>query len=237
MTDQTLILLADTAFHPALLQPLEATSSPESPELKAVSDRASLECAVSESPGTVRLIAFCTEVIVPSSVLECCDAGAYNFHPGPPEYPGIFPSCFAIYDGATSFGTTAHCMTAVVDGGGIVAVTRFDMPAGVDRLQLDSLSFEAVMTQFKGMVPRLIDLSTELTPQGEEWSGPARTRKHFEQLCHLPDGVSEEEFERRYRAVGEGPNHALTLEIYGHRFRLDNMRGDDSVVRGGQTTE
>lgn len=237
MAAQTLILLADTAFQPALLQSLTAQALPNQLGLKAVSDRAALNQAVGESPETVRLVAFCTEVIVPPATLERCAAGAYNFHPGPPEYPGIFPSCFAIYDGATTFGATAHRMTAMVDGGDIVAVSRFDMPPNVDRLHLDGLSFDAVMSLFKETVPRLLDLSTDLSPLGETWTGPARTRKHFEQLCHLPDNVSQEEFERRYRAVGEGPEHALTLEVHGHRFRLDNLREQDSIVRGGQSAE
>lgn len=237
MAEQTLILLADAAFQPALLQPLAAQALPKQVDVKAVSDRAALERAIGESLGSLRLVAFCTDVIVPAAALERCAAGAYNFHPGPPEYPGIFPSCFAIYDGASTFGVTAHRMTAVVDGGDIVAVSRFDMPADVNRLQLDGLSFKAVMTLFKNMVPRLVDLSEDLTPSGETWTGPARTRKHFEQLCRLPDNVSQDEFERRYRAVGEGPDHALTFELHGHRFKLDNLREQDPVVRGGQSTD
>lgn len=236
MAHQTLVILADLAFQPALLQAFETVSSGDKPDLKAVSNRSELEKVVSGSAGTTRLIAFCTDVIVPSDVIDQCSAGAYNFHPGPPAYPGIFPSCFAIIDGATRFGATVHRMTAKVDGGEIVKITYFDMPPHVDRMQLDGLAFNAVSSLFQEMASELLNLSDELTPLGVDWAGPVRTRKHFEQLCQLPEDISKEEFDRRYRAVGEGPDHALTLQLHGHRFRLDNLRDQDAVVRGGQST-
>lgn len=235
MDNQNVIILADIAFQPALVQALERAASHTTPFIKAVSDRETLERAAAGCAGQTRLIAFCTGVIVPAAVLSQCDAGAYNFHPGPPEYPGIFPSCFAINDNVPTFGATAHRMTAKVDGGEIVGVHRFDMPANIDRVTLDSLSFAAVSSLFEQLVPNLIDLSRDLTPSGEAWTGRARTRAHFEDLCQLPADISEEEFDRRYRAVGEGPEHALTFQLYGHRFKLDNLRDQDTVLRGGKT--
>jgi methionyl-tRNA formyltransferase len=51
-----------------------------------------------------RLLAFDTPVLVPAPVLDGLGFGAYNFHPGPPHYPGWAPAHFAIYDRAESFG-------------------------------------------------------------------------------------------------------------------------------------
>lgn len=234
MADQTLIILAEQAFHAALLETLERDSASQAITLKAVSTRSELSEVVNACTDTTRLAAFCTDVIVPAAILQNCDAGAYNFHPGPPEYPGIFPSCFAIFDEATSFGATAHRMTEKVDEGEIVGATRFSIPPKVDRLQLDGLAFNAVSSLFREMTPKLLDLSNALEPCGLDWAGPVRTRAHFRELCQLPENVSGDEFELRYRAVGEGPDHALTLQVHGHRFKLDNLRDQDSVVRGGQ---
>ena len=50
---------------------------------------------------------------------------ALNFHPGPPEYPGIGCTNFAVYDGANEFGITCHHMLSKVDTGDIIAVKRF----------------------------------------------------------------------------------------------------------------
>lgn len=237
MTNQTLIILADTAFQPGLRQGLDALQTPYTPKISVVSDLHGLQQAIKPTNQRTRLIAFCTDVIVPQSLLERCTAGAYNFHPGPPEYPGIFPSCFAIYDGATRFGATVHRMTAKVDDGEIVSVSRFDIASNIDRPALDALSFEAISSLFKKLSPNLLDLSSDLLASGDQWTGPVRTRAEFNQLCQLPENVSREEFEIRYRAVSEGPDHALTIQLHGHRFRLDNQRDQESVLRGGQTTK
>ena len=57
-----------------------------------------------------RLIAFATPVIVPGRILASLGYGAYNFHPGPPQYPGWAPAHFALYEQANEFGATVHAM-------------------------------------------------------------------------------------------------------------------------------
>ncbi|QOZ54217.1 hypothetical protein [Bradyrhizobium sp. CCBAU 53338] len=57
-----------------------------------------------------RLVAFASGVIVPPDLLARFGRGAYNFHPGPPAYPGWAPAHFALYDRADSFGVTVHAM-------------------------------------------------------------------------------------------------------------------------------
>ena len=78
--------------------------------------------------GPRRLIAFSTSVIVPGPVLEAVDGPAYNFHPGPPTYPGSHVASFALYEGAENYGATAHVMKAKVDCGTIVPVQWLDIP-------------------------------------------------------------------------------------------------------------
>ncbi|MBV5336414.1 methionyl-tRNA formyltransferase, partial [bacterium] len=82
-----------------------------------VRTREELERAVGDSSPSVRLIAFMTEVVVPAEILKRLEGPAYNFHPGPPAYPGKYPSAFALYDGAAGYGATAHEMRPLVDSG------------------------------------------------------------------------------------------------------------------------
>lgn len=79
-------------------------------------------------------------------------------------------------------------------------------------------------------------MSSTITPAvcGKERAGPIQTKTDFDALCRLPSDVTFDEFARRYRAVREGPHHALDIEIFGHRFKLDNRRNND-VVRAGQS--
>ena len=78
---------------------------------------------------------------MPPLVLAALGYGAYNFHPGPPEYPGWAPAHFALYEGATEFGATFHAMAARVDAGPIIDVLCFDIPANMHVLALEGLAY------------------------------------------------------------------------------------------------
>lgn len=227
-----LILLTDYGFAEVIAGPLRTVAP--TLDLQTVVNRAELEMAL-DGPELVRLVSFGSGVIVPAALLARATAGAYNFHPGPPSYPGIFPSVFALYDGAATFGVTLHEMAARVDSGSIIAVDEFDVPKTWDRLALDTASFNALMGQFVRMAPHLTNLAQPLLRTTLTWGAQRRTRKDFDALCQLPEDVTAPEFARRYRAVGEGPDHALTITRFGRTFRLESAPAAN-VVRGGQPT-
>ena len=134
---------------------------------------------------------------------------------------------------AASFGVTCHEMAAAVDSGPIIVVDRFAIPDGANREALDTLTYRALIGLVEKLAPRLVDISPPLAHSADIWSGPVRTRADFNALFSLPPNVAEDEFHRRYRAIGEGPNHALSIELLGQRFKLDNQR-DAPVVGGGR---
>lgn len=226
-----LILLTQREFAPAIMGVLRARAP--ALDIHTATTLPELDAAMSDR---TRLISFGSGVIVPAAILARATAGAYNFHPGPPEYPGIFPSVFALYDGATRFGVTLHEMATRVDSGPIVAVDDFDIAPDWDRLALDTKCFTALMALLERTSPQLADLQTPLPRMTRDWRGLKRTRKDFDTLCRMPEDVTAEEFARRYRAAGEGPEHALTLTRFGRSFRLEPLRGGD-VVRGGQVVK
>jgi len=180
-----------------------------------------------------QMIAAGTGVILTEKQLAALDGPAYNLHPGPPEYPGLFPSVFALYDGARQFGTTVHQMTVEVDQGPIVAVERFQIPPDADRMTLDQLSLRSLIEMFTALMKRMLSDPAHIKPCGEKWGSRRWTKADFNALCRLPDKVSEAEFLRRYRAIGEGPGHALELMLHGHRFILDNQRATQPVYVAG----
>ena len=192
-----------------------------------------LESALANSPKTTRLISFGSGVVVPGAVLARLAGPAYNFHPGPPAYPGIFPSVFALYDGAARFGVTLHEMRPEVDSGPIAAVDDFAIDAAWDRLALDSAIFTALIGLMERLAPQLADVTRPLSIIDRTWQGRRRSRKDFDALCRLPEDTTPAEFARRLRAVGEGPEHALTLTRFGRSFRLEPEKVGN-VVRGGQ---
>lgn len=183
---------------------LTAILSHHAPALEIVwaADAAALATAVGDGLTGVRMIAVMSGVIVPSDVLGALDGPAYNFHPGPPEYPGSCVAGFAIYDGATSFGVTLHEMATKVDSGPIVEARRFDVPPGAKFQELEILAFEAVIQMFADYAPRLALDPAPLPHADIPWAGPLRTRAAADRLTEITSNLTEDEITRRYRAFG-----------------------------------
>ena len=226
-----LILLTEQEFVDAVVGPLRAAV----PHLVLRHARTlgDLEGALAAEASPARILSMGSGVIVPGPLLAQLLGPAYNLHPGPPQYPGLFPSVFALYDGAKRFGVTLHEMTAKVDAGPIVAVDEFAIDPAWDRLALDTVTFAAVAAMLTRLAPQLAAIDKPLARTKHTWSGRCRTRKDFDELCHVPADATAEEFARRYRAVGEGPEHALTLTRFSRKFRLESETPGE-VVRGGQ---
>lgn len=227
----TLVLLAPPEDQADLAALLRAAA----PDVAVVpaETREDLVAAVQAWP-RARLLSVCSPVIVPQALLSALPGPAYNLHPGPPAYPGLFPAVFALYEGATTFGVTLHEMTAAVDAGPIVATNSIDLPPDIDRLALEALSRRLARHLLAGTAAALADLSRPLPRTDLSWTGPVRRRADFEALCALPDHVDPSEFHRRLRAVGEGPHHALRLSRFGRVFRLEPAHPDAPVVKGGR---
>src|SRR5215475_4462948 len=121
---KTIILLTGTASQQLALTRLLNEHNPAL-SIRCVLTLEDLAAIEPEVLGEARLVAFTSGVIVPRSILAALGHGAYNFHPGPPNYPGWAPAHFALYDGARTFGATAHVMAARVDSGPIVGVEPF----------------------------------------------------------------------------------------------------------------
>ena len=190
-----------------------------------VESKNDLICALHPARPGVRLIGFCTPTVVPSDLLAGLDGPAYNFHPGPPTYPGRHPASFAIYEGATRFAATAHEMQRRVDSGPIVGVEWFDMPPQPRLSVLESLTFEAAVRLFARLGPLLAASTEPLPPTGDTWSGRKSTQSDFDSMCALPLDIDAAEFDRRSRAFADGLTGTLYLTLHGRRFRLSD--GDD----------
>jgi methionyl-tRNA formyltransferase len=98
-----------------------------------------------------RLIAFAASSIVPQAILAQLVYGAYNFHPGPPEYPGWRPGRFALIDGSTEFGVTVHSMVEEIDAGPIVQVSRFKIALGDSIAVIEERSYVHLMSLFRAL--------------------------------------------------------------------------------------
>jgi methionyl-tRNA formyltransferase len=167
-----------------------------------------------------RLIGFVTPVIVPPDILDALGYGAYNFHPGPPRYPGWAPAHFALYDQATEFGATVHEMAARVDSGTIVDVASFPVPADIGVRELESLAYARLARQFWQLAKTLATQAGPLPACPVHWSNRRNSRSAYRALCDIPLDITREELYRRLRAFG-GDDFGISpaIHLHGVEFR------------------
>lgn len=167
-----------------------------------------------------RLIGFVTPVVVPPHILNALGFGAYNFHPGPPEYPGWIPAHFAVYDKATTFGATAHLMAERVDAGPIIDVERFNIPPGTGVTRLQEMAFTQAARLFWRLAPVLAIQSAPLPELPIKWAGTKSTKRMHKAMCEVTPDISSQELQRRIEAFGAGDfGVELTVTLHGHKFR------------------
>jgi methionyl-tRNA formyltransferase len=167
-----------------------------------------------------RLIAFSSAVIVPPGVLSALGFGAYNFHPGPPEYPGWAPAHFALYDGAIEFGATVHAMAERVDSGPIVDVARFPISPDINVAALEGLAYAHLAQMYWRLGQRLAREPEPLPVTPQSWGSRKNSRRAYRAICDIPLDISKEELYRRMRVFGA--NHfgmSPVIHLHGVEFR------------------
>jgi len=212
-----LALLTETAEQVALSRMLRSFR----PDLTIwpVSDLEQLRSIDASALRNARLVAFASGVIVPADLLARFGRGAYNFHPGPPNYPGWAPAHFALYDRAETFGVTFHAMAERVDSGAILDVVSFPVPQGCTLMGLGELAYAHLLQMFEVWAEPLAFEASLLPRCALSWSGRINTRRSYRQACDIPLDISRDELWRRMRAFGG--NHygiAPAINLHGVTF-------------------
>jgi hypothetical protein len=151
-------------------------------DIRHAETRADLDGISEDTLARARLVGFVTDTIVPRRVLDALGYGAYNFHPGPPEYPGWAPAHFAIREGASRFGATAHVMAEHVDSGPIVNCSWFAVPPGAGAMQIEAMAFLESARLFLELAPLLACQSDPISALPIAWGARRCTRRHYAAL-------------------------------------------------------
>lgn len=166
----------EASYFLSRLQPAEDARS------HCVSTQSELLRAVNARRGAMRLIAFCSDLIVPQSIIDRLDGECFNFHPGPPERPGYRPVAFAVEEQDPTFGVTFHRMIAEVDAGAIYAVRRFRVDEPGDELALSSRAYLEALQLVDQVAPALADPNIITWETVSRWSGVRTTRAQHDRL-------------------------------------------------------
>lgn len=208
---------------------LTETLRPHAPELdiRALPNMGALDTLDTAILREARILTFGVDQPLPQAMLDALGHGAYNFHPGPPAYPGWMPAAFAAYDGVTEFGAALHAISAREDGGAIVAVDAFPVAPGTTRAELARGAYLAMLTLFRRLAHALATRPAALPTLAMEWGSRRGTRALFAALCDLPPNIDEAELVRRIRGLGGGDGISTpTVWVHGVPFRHQMPPGE-----------
>jgi methionyl-tRNA formyltransferase len=163
------------------------------------------------------VLSYLSPWIVPECVLKNAATAAVNFHTGPPEYPGIGCTNFAIYNGESRVGVTCHHMAPRVDTGPIIAVRRFPLYEHDSGWSLTQRCYVAIQSLFYEIIDMILD-GRELPTSEEMWTRTPYKRSELNALCEITLDMSESEIARRVRAVTFPGAPGAFIVINGMRF-------------------
>jgi len=166
------------------------------------------------------LISYLSPWVIPEYLLKRAKIAAINFHPGPPEYPGIGCTNFAIYDAVKTFGITCHHMAPQVDTGKLISVRRFPVFENDSVYSLTQRCYAHILSLFYDLMSDVMRGQT-LPSTDEYWTRKPYKRSELNDLCRLTSGMSQEEIQRRIRAVSYPGMPGAYIDIAGQRFVLE----------------
>jgi methionyl-tRNA formyltransferase len=163
-------------------------------------------------------ISYLSPWIIPPEILTNTRKWAINFHPGPPEYPGIGCTNMAIYNGENYFGVTAHLMEEKVDTGKIIRVTRFPVKNHETVYSLTMKCYDYIFILFKEVIEEIYATSS-LQLSYEKWQVKPRTRKELEQLAEITSAMPREEVQKRIKAMTYPGMPGAFIKVHDFIFR------------------
>lgn len=167
------------------------------------------------------IISYLSPWIIPKDILKLAKKYAINFHPGPPEYPGIGCTNFALYNNENSFGVTCHIMDEKVDSGEIIMVKRFKVVENDNVKTLTDRCYAYILTMFYEIINNFFEKG-ELISCGEKWQRKPFTRKELDELSKIEVNMSIEEVTKRIRATYYSGMPYPFLEIGNYKFIYHN---------------
>lgn len=180
------------------------------------------------------LVSYLSPWIIPGSVLSRARRAAINFHPGPPEYPGIGCTNFALYHQARDFGITCHHMEPTVDTGQMIAVRRFPVLPSETVYSLTQRCYAEILTLFCEVMTGIVR-GEPLPTSPEHWTRRPYKRVELNALCRLTPEMDAEEVRRRVHALRFPGMPGAYLMVGDQRFVPVDPADDQAVwpTRGG----
>ena len=166
------------------------------------------------------LISFLNAVYIDKSVRKKIKINSFNFHPGPPEYPGFGCYNFALLDRANSYGSTIHIINDKFDSGKIVNVKKFKF--SYKKFNLEKLIGKTHKNIFKQAKKFINDIqNNKLKIESNlKWKKKAYTKKEFENARKINLKDSKRNILKKIKAFSYKNYESVYLNFKGLKFEL-----------------
>ena len=155
-------------------------------------------------------------LILSQKHIDVANEMAINLHMAPlPEYRGCNQFSFAIFNQASTFGTTLHRLESGIDNGAIIAERRFDLENGQEVKPLYDKTFEESVLLFEENIGNVLSGNYTLNDQANLIDNRGLNiyfRKDIAQLKEIDLNDSADVITRKVRATampGFEPPYAI----------------------------
>tara|TARA_B100000282_G_scaffold281640_1_gene243755 strand:- start:158 stop:808 length:651 start_codon:yes stop_codon:yes gene_type:complete len=166
------------------------------------------------------LLSFLNPLYIDKSVRKKIRINSFNFHPGPPEYPGFGCYNFALLDKSKFYGSTVHIIDDRFDNGKIIDVKKFKI--SYERLNLEKLiskTHNNVLYQAKTFINGILNKRIKINGSFK-WKRKAYTKKEFEKAREVKLNDSKRNIIKKIKAFSYKNFENVFIKFKGYKFVL-----------------
>ena len=166
------------------------------------------------------LISFLNSMYINKSVRKKIKINSFNFHPGPPEYPGFGCYNFALLDKVNYYGSTVHMINDKFDNGKIINVNIFKiLYKKINLEKLISETHENIIKQAKDFINIILNKKLKIE-SNFKWKKKAYTKKEFEIAREIKLNDSKGNVLNKIKAFSYKNYESVYLNFKGLKFEL-----------------
>ncbi len=166
------------------------------------------------------LISFLNKSYISDKLRRKIKINSFNFHPGPPEYPGYGCYNFALLDKINFYGSTVHIINKKFDNGEIVDVKKFKI--SYKKINLDkliSMTHKNMSKQSKKFINEI--LKDKLKVENNfKWRKRAYTKKEFESAREIKLNDSKKIILKKLKAFTFKNYESVYIKFKGFKFEF-----------------
>lgn len=166
------------------------------------------------------LISFLNPIYIDAKNRKKIKRDSFNFHPGPPEYPGYGCYNFALLDEIKFYGSTVHLMNDKFDNGKIIDVKKFKInQKNISLENLISKTHKNLLNQGKKFILQLLKFKI-IIKKKYKWPRKAFTKKHFERARQIKLTDNKIKILKKIRAFSYKDYDSVYLKLKGLKLEI-----------------